>query len=94
MEVTCSVLFSSSFIVDLLWSGFVLNYVYKNNKMHILNIVSLNVNGLTTPRKIGKVIQKLRKEKVQFALLQDTHLHDEEHEKQKKMGFRNTYTIL
>lgn len=59
--------------------------------MNTVNIVSLNVNGLTTPAKRGKVLQKLKKEKIHFALLQETHLHDEEHEKLKKLGFKNSF---
>uniref|UniRef100_A0A3P9LA77 exodeoxyribonuclease III n=1 Tax=Oryzias latipes TaxID=8090 RepID=A0A3P9LA77_ORYLA len=54
-------------------------------------IASLNVNGLTTPKKRGIILQKLRKENIQLALLQETHLNDQEHEKLKKLGFRNTY---
>uniref|UniRef100_A0A3P9K1B0 exodeoxyribonuclease III n=1 Tax=Oryzias latipes TaxID=8090 RepID=A0A3P9K1B0_ORYLA len=56
-----------------------------------LSIASLNVNGLTTPKKRGIILQKLRKENIQLALLQETHLNDQEHEKLKKLGFRNTY---
>uniref|UniRef100_A0A3P9KVG1 exodeoxyribonuclease III n=1 Tax=Oryzias latipes TaxID=8090 RepID=A0A3P9KVG1_ORYLA len=56
-----------------------------------LSIASLNVNGLTTPKKRGIILQKLRKENIQLALLQKTHLNDQEHEKLKKLGFRNTY---
>uniref|UniRef100_A0A3B3I1X3 Reverse transcriptase domain-containing protein n=1 Tax=Oryzias latipes TaxID=8090 RepID=A0A3B3I1X3_ORYLA len=56
-----------------------------------LSIASLNVNGLTTPKKRGIILQKLKKENIQLALLQETHLNDQEHEKLKKLGFRNTY---
>uniref|UniRef100_A0A3P9IC30 exodeoxyribonuclease III n=1 Tax=Oryzias latipes TaxID=8090 RepID=A0A3P9IC30_ORYLA len=56
-----------------------------------LSIASLNVNGLTTPKKRRIILQKLRKENIQLALLQETHLNDQEHEKLKKLGFRNTY---
>lgn len=56
-----------------------------------LKILSLNINGLNSPVKRGKVLTKLKKEKVQVILLQETHLSQTEHEKFKKMGFRNSY---
>lgn len=42
--------------------------LYLHNKIHSLTVVSLNVNGLTTPIKRGKVLTKLKKEKIHFAL--------------------------
>lgn len=56
-----------------------------------LNVVSLNVNGLSNPMKRGKVITKLKKEKSQGNYLQETHLSVVEHEKFKKLGFLNLF---
>ena len=38
------------------------------------NILSLNVNGLNNPIKRSKMITKLKKEKVNIAFWQETHL--------------------
>lgn len=56
-----------------------------------LKILSLNVNGLNSPKKRRAVITKLKKEKLQVIFLQETHLSQTEHEKLKKFGFRNSY---
>lgn len=56
-----------------------------------LKIASLNVNGLNNPIKRGKVRTKFKKEKTQVIYLQETHLSCQEHQKLKKLGFRNTY---
>lgn len=55
------------------------------------NILSLNVNGVNNPVKRSKLIVKLKKEKVDIAYWQETHLSNVEHDKLKKMGFKNTY---
>ncbi len=55
------------------------------------NILSLNVNGLNNPVKRSKMIAKIKREKVNVAFWQETHLSDIEHEKLRKMGFRNTF---
>uniref|UniRef100_A0A673A625 Endonuclease/exonuclease/phosphatase domain-containing protein n=1 Tax=Sphaeramia orbicularis TaxID=375764 RepID=A0A673A625_9TELE len=39
-----------------------------------LKILSLNINGLNSPLKKGKVMTKLKKEEVQIIFLQETHL--------------------
>lgn len=54
-------------------------------------VVTLNVNGLTSPIKRGKMISKVKREKAQIIFWQETHLTNQEHEKIKKMGFRHTY---
>ena len=56
-----------------------------------LKLVSLNVNGLNDVKKRRKVFGKLKKEKAEINYLQETHLSDQEHEKLKKEGFKNTY---
>ena len=56
-----------------------------------ISLVSLNVNGLNNPIRRSKVILKMRKLKAQVIFFQETHLSQEEHEKLKKFGYRNTY---
>ncbi len=55
------------------------------------NILSLNVNVLNNPVKRSKMIAKIKREKINVAFWQETHLSDIEHEKLRKMGFRNTF---
>lgn len=55
------------------------------------NIITLNVNGLHNPVKRSKVIAKIKRENIQVAFWQETHLSNSEHEKLKKMGFTNTF---
>lgn len=56
-----------------------------------IKIVTLNVNGLNNPIKRKRVLSTIRKENVQVLFLQETKLNDEEHDKFKKMGYRNTF---
>ena len=44
--------------------------------MQDIRIVSFNVNGILTPIKRGKILSKLKKDKVQIAYLQESHLND------------------
>jgi len=55
------------------------------------NIQSLNVNRLNNPVKRSKMIAKIKREKINGSFWQETHLSGAEHEKLKKMGFRNTF---
>ncbi len=57
-----------------------------------LRAVSFNVNGLHSPIKRGKVLSKLKKDKIQIAFLQETHMSDIEHNKLNKMGFKYVYS--
>lgn len=54
-------------------------------------VITLNVNGLHNPIKRSKVITKMKKEKLHVLFWQETHLNRKEHEKLKKMGFKNTF---
>ncbi len=54
-------------------------------------VVTLNVNGLTSPIERAKMIAKVKKEKSKIIFWPETHLTTSEHEKLKKMGFRNTF---
>ena len=56
-----------------------------------LKVVSFNINGLHSPIKRWKVLSNLKKEKVQIAMLQESHLDDTEHAKLNKMGYKSVY---
>lgn len=55
------------------------------------NVLSLNVNGLNSPVKRSKLVVKMKKENVAIAYWQETHLSNSEHDKLKRMGFKNSY---
>lgn len=57
-----------------------------------MKIVTFNVNGVLNPIKRHKILTKLRREKAQFALLQETHMSQAEHLKLKRMGFRHVFS--
>ncbi len=57
--------------------------------MHILNILSLNVNGLNSAVKRTRVLEYLHRKSISFALIQETHL------KQSDVArFKNKYYKL
>lgn len=60
--------------------------------MQDIRIVSFNVNGLLNPIKRKKILTKLKKDKVNIALLQETHLTVSEHAKLNKLGFKYVYS--
>ena len=60
--------------------------------MQTVKIVTYNVNGLVNPIKRAKILTKLKRDKVEVALLQETHLLDTEHTKLIKMGFKYQYS--
>ena len=55
--------------------------------MQRFKFITYNVNGLGNPIKRSKVLAKLKREKVDIALLQETHLTELEHTKLKRFGF-------
>lgn len=57
-----------------------------------IRVASFNVNGILHEIKRGKILSKLRREKIQIAFLQETHLSDTEHSKLNKMGFKYIYS--
>ena len=59
-----------------------------------VRMVSLNVNGLNTPKKRDRVITKLKRDKAQIIYLQETHLKKVEHDKLKRYGYRHVYSGL
>lgn len=57
-----------------------------------MKFISFNVNGVLKPVKRSKILSKLKKEKAQIALLQETHLSQSEHAKLKRMGFKYVFS--
>lgn len=53
-----------------------------------IKIATYNVNGLGNPIKRSKIISKLKKEGIEVALLQETHLSQAEHVKLEKWKFK------
>lgn len=56
-----------------------------------LKIETINVNGLGNPIKRSRVLTKLKRDKMQVILIQETHMSNEEHEKFKKLGYINSF---
>lgn len=46
----------------------------------LIKVITYNVNGLGNPIKRSKIMAKLKREEVEVALLQETHLLNSEHE--------------
>lgn len=59
--------------------------------MQNVNIATYNVHGLNNPVKRGKILAQLKKDKVQVAYLQETHLNTTEHAKLNRMGFKYVF---
>ena len=59
-----------------------------------LKIASFNINGILNPVKRGKILSKLKKDKIQVAFLQESHLNDSEHAKLSKSGFNDVAELL
>ncbi len=57
-----------------------------------IKVASYNVNGLLNPVKRSKILTKLKKEKIEIALLQETHLNVTEHNKLNRMGFKYIFS--
>lgn len=60
--------------------------------MQAIKIATYNVNGLVNPIKRSKILTKLKRDKVEVAFLQETHLSDTEHAKLKGMGFKYQFS--
>lgn len=60
--------------------------------MQSLKLATYNVNGLNNPVKRGTILSKLKKDKVQIAYLQETHLNAIEHAKLNRMGIRHVFS--
>lgn len=59
---------------------------------NLIKCISFNVNGITNPVKLSRILSKAKKEQGQVVFLQETHLQDKEHEKLKKMGYVNMFS--
>ena len=59
--------------------------------MQSIRLATYNVNGLNDPVKRGKILSKLKKDKVQIAYLQETHLNATEHAKLNRMGIKYVF---
>lgn len=57
-----------------------------------LIIVSYNVNGLLSPIKRSKILTKLKRQKTDIAMLQETRLSEVEHAKLTRMGFKYQFS--
>lgn len=66
-------------------------YLFISMHHREFKVISLNVNGLGSAIKRSKVIAKMKRERVDILFWQETHLSTPEHEKLKKMGYRNTF---
>lgn len=57
-----------------------------------MEILSLNVNGLRSPVKQSKILLKLKREDIDIAFLQETHLREVEYKKLKRQSFKNAFS--
>lgn len=57
----------------------------------MVNVISLNVNGLLNPVKQKKILAKLKKENIDIAFIQETHMSGTEHEKLLRQGFKYVF---
>ena len=60
-------------------------------KNRSLKIASFNINGILNPVKRGEILSKLKKDQIQVAFLQESHLNDSKHAKLNKSGFKRVY---
>lgn len=56
-----------------------------------LRLCTWNIKGSHSPIKRKKILSSLKKEKVDIAMLQETHLNNEEHLKLQQCGFDQVY---
>ena len=55
-------------------------------------MISFNVNGVLNVIKMSKILSKLKKEKAQIALLQETHMNQADHLRLKRKGFKFVFS--
>ncbi|XP_062396829.1 LINE-1 retrotransposable element ORF2 protein isoform X1 [Sardina pilchardus] len=58
----------------------------------MVNVISFNVNGLLSPGKRNKILLKLKKENIDIAFLQETHMTEIDHQKLKRYGFKHVFS--
>lgn len=56
--------------------------------MQCFKFITYNVNDLGNPIKRSNILAKLKREKVEIALLQETYLTELEHTKLERFGFK------
>lgn len=56
-----------------------------------VKIISFNVNGVLNIVKMNKILSKLKREKAQIALLQETHMSQMDHLRLKRKGFKHVF---
>ena len=80
----CSVTVHGPYLLLSGWMSECLGECLSQLKFFVIQLITLNVNGLSTPFKRSKVIPKKKSEKAQIIIWQQTHLTDQEHEEIKK----------
>ena len=60
--------------------------------MTLLNLVTYNIKGINNPIKRKKILGQLKKMHCSIALLQETHLNKEEHQKLKREWVDQVYS--
>lgn len=63
------------------------------HKDQTVNVISVNVNGLHSPVKQNKILVKLKRENIDIAFLQETHLVESKHKKLKRQGFKYVFSF-
>lgn len=59
----------------------------KESQHSAIRIASYNVKGVLNPTKRSKILGKMKKDKIDALLLQETHLTNAEHLKLSRQGF-------
>lgn len=54
--------------------------------------MSFNVNGVLNIIKMNKILSKLKKERAQIALLQETHMNQADHLRLRRRGFKHVFS--
>lgn len=57
-----------------------------------VKIISFNVNGVLNVIKMNKILSKLKSERAQIALLQETHMTQTDHLRLRRKGFKHVFS--
>lgn len=57
-----------------------------------MKMIFFNVNGVLNVIKMNKILSKLKTERAQIALLQETHMNQTDHLKLKRKGFKYVFS--
>lgn len=75
---------------SLLQTNWLLNLIITD--LHsMIKFISSNVNGLLSPIKQLKILTKLKRENIDIAFLQETHMTGKDHVKLKRQGFKHVF---